>query len=1117
MAATSFSNPFNLSVLAGAYGNIAPYNQGNLSSVFIYNNLGDFDISPPSNINMGSFSNYKNTTGTAIQSTIRLWVDQNNLVSMTNRYWNSASFNFAGTLVGACEGTGAGGNIWIGSKNSYKWNWIKQDVSRPGNCNSWSCISLNSNGNLATVSCDGPGGGILIGSNIGSKEWSWVTQTESGLSQIVVKSASLNSEGTVAITCTDPSSGNGDVWIGTGTGASQWTWVSQSNQTAMRSNNFWSVSLNSAGTLAIACDSYASLSGSPGYVWIGSNTGSNQWTWVAQSNRQDMISNLWRGVSLNSAGTVAGVFEVVRPGRSNTGDIWIGTGTGASQWTWAPQSNQVAMTSNDWHGISLNSAGNTAMVCERGGDLWIGTGTGASQWAWVDQSIESSIDIGTTKYWQFSCLNSAGDLGFAGVSGGDLWAYYKNYNYGIANQWMPQTDINSSVAVGFISINSAGTVMAFTAGTSDIFIGKNNGNNNWTWVDQSNQANMRSNNWTCVSINSNGNVAITAVKGKQLWIGTDTGSNQLTWVGQSNQAAMTSNEWADIYLNSEGTLAAACITANASNGDIWIGSNTGSNQWTWVDQSNQTAMRSNSWQGISLNSAGTVAAACIGNSSGSNGDVWIGTGTGASQWTWVDQSNQAAMRSNNWYRISLNSAGTVAAACETGGDVWIGSNTGSNQWTWVDQNAQSAMINNSWADISLNSEGNKAIVGASPKIGSGRFFIGIGLGASQWTWVAQINSAFTTDKWKATCLNSLGDVGAAADGNGNLYIYNTLGITTWSAVQSNNSLPTTSNWKCVSFNSAGNTCAGCITSGGIYIGTASNVYSGSNPNQWTWSAVQSANSLPTTTASWQATSLNSAGTVAAVCACNGAIYMGQGSGATQWAWSAAQSNVSVPHIPTNSNWLSVSLNGAGTVCASAVSSGSVYIGTGTGSNKWTWSDTQSGIPTNSNWQKVSLNSAGTICAACIGRGPVYIGTGIGATDWTWSAAQSGIPTTSNWKGICLNSPGNVAAACVNGGGIYIGTGVGATQWTWSGVQTGVGTTSNWNAVYLNSSGTICAACMTGGPIYIGQGTGATQWVWTLQNTNSLPTSSNWACVSMNAAGTGVAACIYGRGIYMGFI
>jgi hypothetical protein len=553
-----------------------------------------------------------------------------------------------------------------------------------------------------------------------------------------------------------------------------------------------------------------------------------------------------------------------------------------------------------------------------------------------------------------------------------------------------------------------------------------------------------------------------------------------------------------------------------------------------VQTGNSLPSSNTSWKVISLNSAGTVCVGCIGNGGSANDGIYIGTGSGATQWTWsARQSNNSLPGASNfWNTVSLNSAGTVCVACigsasSANSGIYIGTGSGATQWTWSARQSNNSLpgANTSWGEISLNSAGTVCVASIGTGTGANDgIYIGAGSGATQWTWSAvqtgnSLPSANTY--WGANSLNSAGTVcvaciGFSGSANSGIYIGTGSGATqwTWSARQSNNSLPGASNdWNAVSLNSAGTVCVACIGTGisgnsGIYIGT------GSGATQWTWTARQSNNSLPGASNSWIANSLNSAGTVCVGIIGsdnNAGIYIGRGAGATQWTWSSRQSNNSLPG--TSNSWYTASLNSAGTVCAAAITldaTAGVYMLSLPLDYDYNISAAQFGG--SSNWYSASFNSAGTVCAVCTHgvSGEVYIGRGSGANQWTWSAAQFG--GSSNWNSVSLNSAGTVCAAAANSGSVYIGTGRGATQWTWSAVQ--FGGSSNWNSVSLNSEGTVCAACVfNSGSIYIGTGSGATQWTWSGAQFGG---SSNWNTVSLNSAGTVCAACIFNSGsVYIG--
>ena len=490
------------------------------------------------------------------------------------------------------------------------------------------------------------------------------------------------------------------------------------------------------------------------------------------------------------------------------------------------------------------------------------------------------------------------------------------------------------------------------------------------------------------------------------------------------------------------------------------------------------------WLGVSLNSLGTVCAACVYHQAVGvqTGGIYIGTNTTDTMtWAWSGVQTGAPYGSGingMYYTVSLNYDGKVCAAGSALG-IFIGKYNPSNptQYNW--SGAQGSIIFNSipttegvWLNLSLNNDGNVCIaVDAHNSLGGKNpgIWIGSDLGAAEWTWTRQSPTRSGDTLWK--------DCSISGGGLGDLLV-----------------------------------CAACsATDGNVWIGT----YNSSTPYQYTWTKQTS---IPT--GYWLSVSLSKDGRTCAACQNGGFIYIGYNTGSTEWGWQKQ---------PPQQQWQSVSLDRFGTVCAAcSYTDRGVIIGRRLSNSTWFWSFQTENIPSilsleNIRYRNVSLNNEGTICVASIENtvqpvnladGALYIGSLRPVARITqWYTQGSPLPSPLTCRGVSLNNSGNVCAlATFDGNGIFIGTGTPTSEssLTWTD-QTSTGNIQ-FSAISMNYTGNVCGASTYLNKLYIGTYIVSTQWKWEQQDGLG---SADWRSVSMNSNGDVCAACTLQGYIWIG--
>ena len=290
------------------------------------------------------------------------------------------------------------------------------------------------------------------------------------------------------------------------------------------------VSINSAGDTALV-GSWEDDGGSRGgsaYIFTGSAT---NWVQAAKITGSDKAGGDLFGcdVSLNSAGNVAlvGAFGEDPNGVTDAGSAYIFTGSG-SNWVQTAKITGNDSATNDFFGgaVSLNSAGNIALVGAAGDDIgassnvgsaYIFTGSGSN---WIQVAKISGDGMVFGQFGGAVSLNSAGNIALIG-------AYDENRAYiftGSGSNWARTASIIGSDTVGgdifggTVSLNSAGNIALIGAGGADpngivsagaayIFTGSGL---NWNQVAKitGNDSNNGDLFGTSASLNSAGNVAV---------------------------------------------------------------------------------------------------------------------------------------------------------------------------------------------------------------------------------------------------------------------------------------------------------------------------------------------------------------------------------------------------------------------------------------------------------------------------------------------------------------------------------------------------------------------------------------------------------------------------------
>ena len=306
-------------------------------------------------------------------------------------FGHSVSLNSAGNvaLIGAYtenpNGAFDAGSAYIftGSGNSWVQTAKITGNDTQGGDNFGQSVSLNSIGNVALIGApfedpnvvnNAGAAYIFTGSGNSWVQTAKITGNDAAIDDNFGYSVCLNSGGNVALIGAngeDPNgaSNAGSAYIFTGSGNS-WVQVAKiTGNDAGASDNFGkSVSLNSIGNVALigaySADPNGINAAGSAYIFTGSG---NSWIQTAKITGNDAQAGDFFGwsVSLNSLGDVALIAaDAEDPNFAfNAGSAYIFTGSGNS-WVQTAKitGNDAEGSDNFGHSVSLNSAGNVALV-----------------------------------------------------------------------------------------------------------------------------------------------------------------------------------------------------------------------------------------------------------------------------------------------------------------------------------------------------------------------------------------------------------------------------------------------------------------------------------------------------------------------------------------------------------------------------------------------------------------------------------------------------------------------------------------------------------------------------------------------------------------------------------
>ena len=349
-------------------------------------------------------------------------------------------------------------------------------------------------------------------------------------------STSVNSAGNIALVgAQGNSSFIGAAYIFTGSKTS-WTQIAKLTGSNATTNDRvgYSVSLNSAGNIALVGaineDPNGVSAAGAAYVFTGSGNNWIQTARITGSNPAG-VGNFGFSTSLNSAGNIAlvGATNEDPNSISNAGTAYIFTGSG-SNWVQVSRITGNDLATNDRFGysVSLNSAGNVALVGSAGDDIgaisdagsaYIFTGSG-SNWAQVAKITGSGV-TSDGYFGQTVSLNSVGNIALIGAprssinglsSVGAVYIFTGN-----ESNWIQATRITGSMTSDFfgwsVDLNSAGNIALISAYggnfASPAYIFSGSGSN-WIQAAKITGSGVVSNDYfgESVSLNSGGNVML---------------------------------------------------------------------------------------------------------------------------------------------------------------------------------------------------------------------------------------------------------------------------------------------------------------------------------------------------------------------------------------------------------------------------------------------------------------------------------------------------------------------------------------------------------------------------------------------------------------------------------
>ena len=289
-------------------------------------------------------------------------------------------------------------------------------------------------------------------------------------------------------------------------------------------------------------------------------------------------------------------------------------------------------------------------------------------------------------------------------------------------------------------------------------------------------------NWTSISCDSSGQNLIiinSYLPLNNIFISNNYGNqwnNLTTSLGNINlsQAVITPN--------------ANCICLAAIRKGIYISNNSGGSWGSWEEYLSENGIQN--------------SIACS-----SNGQIILTIGC-------LDYQNYYLLMSTNnginfinpptpsidWNYVSMNSLGTIMAACSSDGQCYISNDTGT---TWT----PSYLPKYNWNSISMDSTGNNIVICSL----NGFIYISNNSGSS-WTLCSPINLT-----WNSVFISSNANIIFATALNSSDIYYSTSNGTNWLTTSPN---PNSTNWGAICCNNDGSIVYTCINGGFIYIGSS---------------------------------------------------------------------------------------------------------------------------------------------------------------------------------------------------------------------------------------------------------------------------------------------------------
>jgi hypothetical protein len=235
------------------------------------------------------------------------------------------------------------------------------------------------------------------------------------------------------------------------------------------------------------------------------------------------------------------------------------------------------------------------------------------------------------------------------------------------SSWTNLTTPIGNVNLSQVIITPNGTNLCLTAFNHALYVSNNSGSK---WDEYLTDSSV----YNCSAYSSNGEIIlVNCSSGKNLQLSINSGINF------NIISSIPSDSWNSLTMNSSGTIMAAC----SRDGYCYISNNTGN---TWFNSS----LPSNQWNSISMDSTGNNIVICS-----LNGYIYFSNNAGI-DWASCSASNLVW---NNIY-ISLN-ANIIFATATNSNNIYYSTNYGSN---WATTSPTNYSTN--WGGICCNNDGS---------------------------------------------------------------------------------------------------------------------------------------------------------------------------------------------------------------------------------------------------------------------------------------------------------------------------------------------------------------------------------------------------------------------------